>query len=250
MLKRALWALFLALLISLPALFVLRDHIPTPMKEKVGLRAGISEVRAKQHPLLIAAFAQKGLTFGAPVYLRIFKEEALLELWSETADGTYALFRSYAICNYSGDLGPKLREGDRQSPEGFYSVSKSALNPNSQFHLSFNLGFPNAFDRSQGRTGSYLMVHGDCVSVGCYAMTDAAIEEIYVTLEAALRNGQQSVPVHAFPFKITPKRMAQAADNSWHHFWQGLAPAYDLFEATRRPPQVSIKDTHYVVTEG
>lgn len=247
MLKRAFWSLFLSLLIALPALYTLRHMIPTSVAEKIGLRADISEVRTNQVPRLQEAFAAQGLTFGAPIYIRIFKEEAELELWVQTPDGPYALFRSYPICNFSGDLGPKLREGDRQSPEGFYSVAKSALNPKSSFHLSFNLGFPNAFDRAHARTGSYLMVHGDCVSVGCYAMTDAAIEEIYITLEAALNNGQSTVPVHAFPFRTSPERMAKAANSKWHPFWQSLTPAITQFETTRIPPKITVQGRSYVI---
>lgn len=250
MLKRALWSLCLALLIAIPALYTLRDMIPTPVAEKVGLRADISGVRAKQVPRLQDAFAAQDLTFGAPIYVRIFKEEAELELWVQTQNGPYALFRTYPICNFSGDLGPKLREGDRQSPEGFYSVAKSALNPNSSFHLSFNLGFPNAFDRAHERTGSYLMVHGDCVSVGCYAMTDALIEEIYVTLEAALNSGQSAVPVHAFPFRMTPERLAKASGSEWHPFWQSLTPAFTQFEATKIPPTITVQERSYVILDS
>ena len=157
----------------------------------------------------------------------------------------FVLFRSYTICNHSGDLGPKLKEGDRQSPEGFYRVGKGALNPNSKFHLSFNLGFPNTYDRAQGRTGSFLMVHGACASIGCYAMTDPGIEEIYLLVEAALNGGQDAVPVHAFPFHMTKTRLAQEQDNRWHGFWRDLKTGYDAFEARRIPPEIQVSDGHY-----
>ncbi|MGR3712279.1 MAG: L,D-transpeptidase family protein [Shimia sp.] len=249
MLRRALWTLFLAVLVAVPTAYVLRNHL---FLDSSGgppfLRADIAEVRAKQQPLLTQAFKEKGLAFGAPVYLRIFKEEATLELWVQRPNGSYGLFRDYPICNFSGDLGPKLREGDRQSPEGFYTVTTAALNPNSAFHLSFNLGFPNALDRAHARTGSYLMVHGDCVSVGCYAMTDPAIEEIYVALEAALLSGQTSVPVHAFPFRITSERMQTETDHKWFDFWQSLQPAFDVFEANKILPVTSVHKGRYVVS--
>jgi len=150
----------------------------------------------------------KGFALGDPVFMRIFKEEAELEVWMQKGDA-FELFKTYPICNYSGDLGPKLREGDRQSPEGFYFVGKSALNPNSSYHLSFNLGYPNAYDRARNRTGSYLMVHGDCRSIGCYAMTDAGIEEIYGLGAAALNAGQAFFRAHAFPFRMTDARMEE-----------------------------------------
>jgi murein L,D-transpeptidase YafK len=116
--------------------------------------------------MLSTGFAIHNAALGAPIYIRIFKEERELELWVQTPSDTYALFKTYPICNHSGGLGPKLKEGDRQSPEGFYTVTKSALNPNSSYHLSFNLGFPNRFDRSHNRTGSVLMVHATASPLG------------------------------------------------------------------------------------
>ena len=181
---------------------------------------------------------------GQPVFLRIFKEEGELEVWLRGAQ-SYALFETYPICAWSGALGPKLKEGDGQSPEGFYFVPASALNPASRFHLSFNLGFPNAYDRAHGRTGSFLMVHGDCVSIGCYAMTDAKIEEIYGLVEAALREGQPFVRVHAFPFRMTARNMARHAASSWIEFWTNLKEGYDSFERTGRPPDVTVRDLRY-----
>ncbi|WP_422048622.1 L,D-transpeptidase family protein [Shimia sp.] len=211
-------------------------------------RSGISEIRNYQTPRLAAAMAEAGSHLGAPTYIRIFKEEQELELWLQSDAGPYQLFKTYPICNHSGALGPKLKEGDRQSPEGFYRVGKAALNPNSRFHLSFNLGFPNTYDRAQGRTGSYLMVHGDCVSIGCYAMTDPMIEEIYVTVEAALNSGQSFVPVHAFPFRPTEARMQKTENHRWHEYWQSLAPAYHAFAQTGQPPRISVQNGGYVVT--
>ena len=209
----------------------------------------IAEIRARVSPDLRRDLAARDLSFGAPVFLRIFKEESTLELW--VRDGpVYRKFRDYEICNYSGHLGPKLREGDRQSPEGFYSVPKSALNPNSSYHLSFNLGFPNRFDRDNDRTGSFLMVHGDCVSVGCYAMRDTGIEEIYLLVEAALDSGQDAVPVHAFPFRMHAARMTTASDSRWYGFWTELKAGYDAFEANRVPPVIKVVAGTYVVDDG
>ncbi len=155
---------------------------------------------------LDARLEAAGIAPGMPVYLRVFKLESELELWVEK-DGRFELFATYPMCMWSGRLGPKLREGDRQAPEGFYTVSKDALNPNSRMHLSFNLGFPNVYDRGKGRTGSFLMVHGGCASIGCYAVTDAVVDEIWAFVTAALDQGQARIPVHAFPFRMTERNL-------------------------------------------
>ncbi len=198
--------------------------------------------------LLRPALEKTRLLYGSPVYLRIFKQESALEAWLKAPDGRYRLFKTYPICAWSGSLGPKLRQGDNQAPEGFYSVGKSQLNPNSRFHLAFNLGYPNAYDRANGRTGDFLMVHGNCVSIGCYAMGDAAIEEIFTLVAAGLAHGQTSVPVHIFPFRMTEAALSAQRQNSWHDFWQGLQPAYTQFEQTRLVPRVTIGKRRYMVS--
>jgi murein L,D-transpeptidase YafK len=171
--------------------------------------------------------------------VRIYKRDNALELWMQDAGARFVLFKHYAICNWSGALGPKLAEGDRQAPEGFYKVALRQLNPHSRHHLAFNLGFPNAFDRSLGRTGSALMVHGGCSSAGCYAMTDAQIDEIYAVVEAALRAGQPDVDVAIFPFHMTETMLQSEAASPWLGFWQNLKQGSDLFEATGVPPAVA-----------
>jgi len=158
---------------------------------------------------------------------------------------TYKFYKSWDVCNYSGDLGPKLTEGDGQSPEGFYFVKRSSLNPNSSYHLSFNLGFPNAYDRAHGRTGSFLMVHGDCVSIGCYAMSNEGIEEIYTLLEQALDGGQDFVRVHIFPFEMTDENMTRYAENDNFEFWSNLKEGWDWFEVHGQPPNVTVENKHY-----
>ncbi|MCD3178280.1 L,D-transpeptidase family protein [Salmonella enterica subsp. enterica serovar Enteritidis] len=115
---------------------------------------------------------------GSPVYIQIFKEERTLDLYVKMGE-QYQLLDSYKICNYSGGLGPKRRQGDFKSPEGFYSVQRNQLKPDSRFYKAINIGFPNAYDRAHGYDGKYLMIHGACVSVGCYAMTDSGIDEIF-----------------------------------------------------------------------
>ncbi len=192
--------------------------------------------------------AERGLRKGLPTFLRIFKEDSELELWMQ-ADGEWKLFRTFDICRWSGTLGPKLKEGDKQSPEGFYQVSLGSLNPNSKYHLSFNLGFPNRYDQENGRTGSFLMVHGNCVSIGCYAMTDEGIDKIYPLVEAALNHGQRHVPVHIFPFRMTDENMQRHAGSQWLSFWKDLKPAYEAFNTSRRVPVIEVENRRYVVRE-
>ncbi|MGI9414597.1 MAG: L,D-transpeptidase family protein [Hyphomicrobiales bacterium] len=192
------------------------------------------------------ALERSRVAAGAPVYVRIFKQESELELWAER-DGAYVLVKRYPICTWSGALGPKLREGDLQSPEGFYRVTRGLLNPNSRYHLSFNIGFPNAYDRAHGRTGSFLMVHGNCVSIGCYAMTDPGIEEIYGMVEAALDKGQPAVPVHIFPFRMTEDNLERHRTSEWIGFWRNLKQGYDAFEAEGRPPEITVSGGAYRV---
>lgn len=207
----------------------------------------LAEVRTRVEPALKKALSDKGLRLGSPVYLRVFKEPMTMELWMEKQKGErWQLFKTYPIANCSGQLGPKLKEGDRQAPEGFYEVTLDRLNPQSSFHLSFNIGYPNAYDRHHGRTGSLIMVHGSNVSIGCFAMTDPLIEEIYLLVEAALRAGQKSVPVHAFPFLPTSERLAEAGDSEWLPFWsEDLRPAYEAFESNGQPPRVEIREGRY-----
>ena len=217
--------------------------IPTARAPKTGLDAW-PDIRRAVQPRIERELALAGFKPGAPVFIRIFKQSHELQVFLK--DGPeYRHYRTYPICNFSGGLGPKLKEGDRQSPEGFYMVTPGQMNPNSKFHLSFNLGYPNAFDRSHGRTGSALMVHGNCVSIGCYAMTDAAIEEIYFLVDAAQRAGQGAVPVHTFPFRM---KGSSPLDPDNEDFWDNLKEGYDAFEATKNPPKVSAKGGRYIIT--
>ncbi len=193
--------------------------------------------------------AERGFKPGAPVFIRVFKEDFELELWLQRGD-RFELFATYPICRFSGELGPKLRQGDRQAPEGVYTVARSQLNPASRWHRSFNLGFPNALDRSHARTGSYLMVHGGCSSVGCYAMTNAVVDEIWALVTGALGGGQNRFQVQVFPFRLTEAAIAARQGHRWAGFWRDLKPAYDLFEATRIPPQVGTCKGRYTFAPG
>ena len=207
-------------------------------------RATVAAAHLK--PELTRDLAAMGLVFGDPVFIRIFKEEELLELWVRQADkSTYQLFRTYPVAARSGHLGPKLAEGDRQAPEGFYFVRPRQMHPTSNYHLAFNLGYPNRYDQAHQRTGSVIMVHGNRMSIGCYAMTDAKIEEIYTLCNAALGNGQPFFRVHCFPFRMSAERMREASGHPWLPFWQNLREGYALFEQSRIPPNTTVRDKRY-----
>ncbi|HCH51774.1 MAG TPA: hypothetical protein DEV59_13950 [Proteus sp.] len=184
---------------------------------------------------------------GKPIYIQIFKEESLLELYIENADGQLEKIRSYPICSYSGGLGPKKFQGDLKSPEGFYQVNNRQLNPNSRFYRSIDLGFPNQYDKSQGYTGDFLMIHGACKSVGCYAMTDKVMDEIYQYAELALQKGQNTINVHIFPFKMTAENMRKHQYSVNIDFWQQLAPAYHYVEEHHKIPAITINRGRYFV---
>jgi murein L,D-transpeptidase YafK len=194
-----------------------------------------------------AALIMKEIAPEAPVYIRVFKEESELEVWKARPNGRYALIKTFPVCNWGGTLGPKRTVGDRMSPEGFYSVTPDAMKPDSKYHLAFNIGYPNALDRALGRTGDFIMVHGDCRSVGCFAMSDALIEEIYAFVREALAAGQSSVPIHVFPFRMTAANVKRFADNPARDTWGPLKEAYDDFTRTREPPEIGMCGKRYVV---
>lgn len=190
--------------------------------------------------------AAQGLKPGAHMFIRIFKSESELELWM-LKGGRYELFATYPICHWAGTIGPKLREGDKQNPEGFYSVGYRQLHRIGRWPRSLNLGYPNTFDRAWGRTGSYILVHGGCSSAGCFAMTNAVMAEIFALSEQALRAGQGRIDVHVFPFRMTEENLALHTKSPWLDFWRSLKEGYDAFEQTRLPPRVGICDRRYVI---
>lgn len=194
-----------------------------------------------------AALIMKEIVPEAPVYIRVFKEESELEVWKARPNGRYALVKTFPICNWGGTLGPKRTTGDLMSPEGFYGVTQDALKPDSKYHLAFNIGYPNALDRALGRTGGFIMVHGDCKSVGCFAMSDKYIEEIYAFVRDALSAGETHVPVHVFPFRMSAENMKRHTDNPARDTWKPLKEAYDDFARTREPPKIGMCGKRYVV---
>jgi len=185
-------------------------------------------------------------TLGAPMMMRIIKQESIMEVWKQTNSGKYALLTTFKICAYSGGFGPKVIEGDRQAPEGYYDITPSLMNKNSSYYLAFNTGFPNKFDKSYGRTGANLMVHGDCSSSGCYAMTDKEIAQIFALVRESFKGGAQSVQLEIFPFRMTPDNLARQNGNSNMAFWQNIKQGYDIFELTRQPPSWDVCARKYV----
>jgi murein L,D-transpeptidase YafK len=189
---------------------------------------------------------RKNMPTDSPVLVRIFKEESELEIWKQDSSGKFAHLKTYPICRWSGELGPKVKQGDRQAPEGFYTITPAQMNPNSNYYLSFNLGFPNAYDRANGRDGAFLMVHGDCSSAGCYAMTDEQIGEIFALGRDSFFGGQKAFQVQAYPFRMTALNMARHRNNPAMPFWRMIKQGYDIFEVTREEPKVDVCDRHYV----
>jgi murein L,D-transpeptidase YafK len=197
-------------------------------------------------PALLSLLQQKKMPKYSPILLRIFKEEAELEVWKQDITGHFQLLKTYPICRWSGDLGPKLYEGDRQAPEGFYTVTPELMNPNSNFYLAINTGFPNSFDKANNRDGSLLMIHGDCSSSGCYAMTDQQISEIYALARDSFLGGRPSFQVQAYPFRMTPANLARHRNNPNLAFWKMLKIGNDHFETTRLEPRVDVCNRRYV----
>jgi len=234
----------LPLLAMTTLIFLSACAAPLPTSER------LEEVKARKLAQIRHETALAGFVEDTPAFIRIFKQESALELWlQEPQSKRFGLYKTYPICGYSGTLGPKIVEGDKQAPEGFYTIGAGQMNPWSRHHLSFNLGFPNEYDAAQGRTGSALMIHGGCTSIGCYAITDELVEEIYLLVEASIKGGAD-VPVHIFPFRMHPQNMYMHRSAPWLPFWQNLKQGYDAFEITRIPPKTSVgtgqNGVHYV----
>jgi murein L,D-transpeptidase YafK len=200
----------------------------------------------KLPPELLALLQQKKMPIHSPILVRVFKEEAELEVWKQDTTGRFQLLKTYPICRWSGDLGPKVWEGDRQTPEGFYRVTSEQMNPHSSYYLSMNIGYPNSFDKANNRDGSLLMIHGDCWSVGCFAMTDEQISEIYSLARESFLGARSSFQVQAYPFRLTPANLARHRNNPNLAFWKMLKIGNDHFEATHLEPKVDVCNRHYV----
>jgi murein L,D-transpeptidase YafK len=195
---------------------------------------------------MLALLEQKHMPIDSPILIRLFKKESEVEVWKQVTEGHFALLKTYPICRWSGELGPKTREGDRQAPEGFYTVRPGQMNPNSHQYLSFDIGYPNAYDRAYGRTGGDIMMHGGCSSAGCYAITDEQIAEIYALARESFYGDQRSFQVQAYPFRMTPLNLVKHLDNPNMPFWRMLKEGNDHFEVTRLEPKVEVCEKRYV----
>lgn len=222
------------------------DRIERQQREAVGQLPLPGTPNLAQFP---ERLKEKGLALGSDVFIRVFKAESELEVWMRRGD-TFVLFATYPVCHWSGTIGPKISEGDKQTPEGVYTVTQKQLHMIGRHPRSLNLGFPNAYDKQYQRTGSYILIHGGCSTVGCIAMTNPVIEEIFSLAQAALKSGQDAVQVQVFPFRMTEERLRAHALNDWYDFWRNLKDAYDSFERRRLPPRVSICDGRYLVEDS
>src|SRR3954462_7548449 len=197
-------------------------------------------------PATMALMSARGLSKNDPILIRAYKKESEMEVWKRGPDGKYAHLKTFPICRWSGQLGPKRKEGDRQAPEGFYTITPGLMNPNSSYYLSFDTGYPNAYDRAHGGSGAHLMVHGTCSSAGCYAMTDKQIAEIYALAREAFAGGQQAFQFQAYPFRMTAENMVKYRSDPNIGFWRQLKEGSDRFEATGEEPVVSVSAGRYV----
>ena len=185
-------------------------------------------------------------TPSSPTVIRTYKKEAELEIWKMKSNGEYALLKTYPMCRWSGQLGPKKREGDMQVPEGFYSIAPGQMNPNSHYYLAFNVGYPNAYDRAYGRTGGNVMVHGVCSSAGCFSMTDEQVADIYAIARESFAGGQREIQLQSYPFHMTAENMAKFRLDPNIDFWKNLKDGSDHFEVTKNEPSVLVCGKHYV----
>jgi murein L,D-transpeptidase YafK len=208
--------------------------------------AGYAKHEAPIPAATLALMAARNTSAAAPILIRTYKKEAELEVWKQAKGGRFVLLKTFPICRWSGQLGPKTRQGDRQTPEGFYSVAPRQMNPNSSYYLSFDIGYPNAYDKAHGGSGSFLMVHGTCSSAGCYAMTDKGVAEIYALAREAFAGGQQAFQFQAYPFRMTAENMARYRSDPNIAFWRQLKDGADRFEATGEEPATGVSAGRYV----
>ena len=222
----------------LPLLFVSGPKTYIPDSKRA------ADIRTSVWPRLRKALKDNGCKENQPIYIRILKSPGVLEVWVKSGK-QYKLFKQYLICDFSGGFGTKTRNGDGKCPEGYYSITPSQLNPVSNYHLAINVGYPNAYDQQHNYTGTAIMIHGDCRSIGCYAMTDPMIEEIYTMIYEAFLHGQKSIDVAIFPFRLTNQNIDKYSNYPYVSFWQHLKPGFDIFEYSHVPPVVRVVKADY-----
>ena len=191
----------------------------------------------------------RGLGVGDPVFIRIFKEEAELELWMKSRDEPhYTLFKIFRLTDCAGRPGPKFREGDGQAPEGFYFGTSNSFRPETKHHLGLDIGYPNAYDEKHGYTGSDLMIHGGVNSAGAFALAPRDMEVVYTVTAAGVEAGQKIIRINIFPFRMADGRMDKILNKppQWIDFWLNLKEGYDFFENVGVPPDVAVESGRYV----
>ena len=233
----------LALIVSASALLAGCDEAETSGG------SGIAGSARASHPLspeMVSLMEKTGVGQNSAVLIRTYKKEAEFEIWKMKPDGRYVHFKTFPMCRWSGQLGPKMREGDRQVPEGFYRITPGQMNPNSHYYLSFNVGYPNAYDRAHGASGGSVMVHGACSSAGCFSMTDAQVDQIYAIAREAFNGGQQAIQMQSYPFHMTPENIAKYRDDTNIGFWKQLKEGSDNFDVSKQDVTVGVCARHYV----
>lgn len=236
-------------LLAVAAAGCTNETLDTFDKVDVDLKRVSSKTGYQLSPAVLSKMSSMNIDRASPIMLRIFKEEGRLEVWKADRSNRFQQVRNYKICAWSGKLGPKMKEGDRQAPEGFYPLTKANMNPNSSYFLAINTGYPNAYDRANKASGTHLMIHGACSSSGCYSMTDEQMVEIFALARDAFGGGQSSIQLQAFPFRMTAENMARHRDNPNIEFWKMLKVGYDHFEVTKRPPDVNVCEKKYVFNQ-
>jgi murein L,D-transpeptidase YafK len=215
-------------------------------EEDSGSDGLVDRAYAPLSPQMLALMQAKGTSPDSPVLFRTYKKEAEFQVWKMRSDGRYALLRIYPMCRWSGQLGPKKKQGDRQVPEGFYAIYPSQMNPHSNYYLSFNVGYPNLYDRVHGYSGDSIMVHGICSSAGCFSMTNSEIGEIYTIARLAFAAGQPEIQMQSMPFHMTAENLAKYRLDPNIDFWRELKNGADNFEVTKREVAVGVCNMHYM----
>lgn len=248
---RTAFSKFVVAVALLAVFFVQRHRLVEWARGLSILPGGVDRAEAaaaRVTPLLKAELESMDLKLGDPVFLRVFKDEQVLEVWMQPGRGKdFVHYKTYLLCQPAGPAGPRVNGRDLQLPEGFYGVTLHSLRPWHRHYLAFEIGYPNAADRHQRRPNRTVLVQGDCVGSGSLALSNPNIEELYTLVAAALEAGQESICVNLFPFRLTDSRMNQelASQALWLEFWGNLKEGYDYFEIVRRPPSPSVKAGRY-----
>ena len=205
----------------------------------------------KNESLVKKKLALVGARIVPEIFIRAFKQEKLLQVFVKNGTGKFVRYDNFKICAASGKPGPKKKQGDQQVPEGFYHIA--VFNPVSKFHLSLGINYPNEADQRKYKAsdkGGDIYIHGECASIGCLAMNEK-IEEIYVLAVMAHAAGQEKIPVHIFPFRMSEKNFDQYVNpkSKLQPFWKNLQQGFLFFENKKRVPLVSVDEKGFYLLE-